>query len=80
MVTAGLTPYQALKTGTVNVASYLDMKDAGVIKKGAAADLILLGGNPLVNISETKNIEGVMLNGKWLPKEYIRAELKRLEK
>ena len=80
MVTAGLTPYQALKTGTVNVASYLAMKDAGVIKKGAVADLILLGGNPLVNISETKNIEGVMLNGKWLPKEYIRAELKRLEK
>ena len=80
MVTAGLTPYQALKTGTVNVASYLDQKDAGVIKEGAVADLVLLGGNPLVNISETQNIEGVMLNGKWLTKDYIRAELKKLEK
>ena len=80
MVAAGLTPYQALKTGTVNVASYLGLKDTGVIKEGAVADLVLLGGNPLANISETQNIEGVMLNGKWLTKDYIRAELKKLEK
>jgi imidazolonepropionase-like amidohydrolase len=80
LVAAGLTPYQALKTGTVNVASYLDQKGAGVIKEGAVADLVLLGGNPLVNISETQNIEGVMLNGKWLTKDYVRAELKKLEK
>ena len=44
------------------------------------ADLVLLGGNPLVNINETQKIEGVMLNGKWLSKEYIDAELKKLEK
>ncbi|HXR79932.1 MAG TPA: amidohydrolase family protein, partial [Saprospiraceae bacterium] len=80
MVAAGLTPYQALKAGTVNVATYLKMKDAGVIKEGAVADLVLLGGNPLVNINETQKIEGVMLNGKWLSKEYIDAELKKLEK
>jgi imidazolonepropionase-like amidohydrolase len=80
MVAAGLTPYQALKTGTVNVANYLKMKDAGVIKKGAVADLVLLGGNPLADINETQKIEGVMLNGKWLSKEYIDAELKKLEK
>jgi imidazolonepropionase-like amidohydrolase len=80
MVTAGLTPYQALKSGTVNVATYLKMKDSGVIKEGAIADLVLLGGNPLANIGETKKIEGVMLNGKWLSSEYINAELKKLEK
>lgn len=80
MVKAGLTPYQALKTGTVNVASYLNLKDAGVIKQGAVADLVLLRGNPLVNISETQNIEGVMVSGKWLSRDYINAELKKLEK
>jgi len=80
LVKAGLTPYEALKTGTVNVASYLNMKDAGVIKEGAVADLLLVSGNPLANINETQNIEGVMLNGKWLSKEYINAELKKLEK
>jgi imidazolonepropionase-like amidohydrolase len=80
MVSAGLTPYEALKTGTVNVANYLGAKDAGVIKVGSVADLILVNGNPLANINETQNIEGVMLNGKWLSREYIDAELKKLEK
>ncbi|HEX6226302.1 MAG TPA: amidohydrolase family protein [Chryseolinea sp.] len=80
MVAAGLTPYQALQAGTSNVATYLKMKDSGVIKEGAVADLVLLGGNPLTNIKETQRIEGVMLNGKWLSKEYVDAELKKLEK
>lgn len=80
MVRAGLTPYQALRTGTVNVATYLGMKDAGVIKEGALADLVLLRGNPIADITQTQNIEGVMVKGKWLTKEFIKAELKKLEK
>jgi imidazolonepropionase-like amidohydrolase len=80
MVLAGLTPYEALKTGTVNVASYLRMENAGVIKEGAVADLILINGNPLTDIRQTQNIEGVMVNGKWLGRDYISAELKKLEK
>jgi imidazolonepropionase-like amidohydrolase len=80
MVRAGLTPYEALKTGTLNVAKYLNLPNAGHISKGAAADLVLLGGNPLADITQTKKIEGVMLHGKWLPKSYIIEELKKLEK
>lgn len=80
LVDAGLSPYQALKTGTINVAKYLKMENAGVIKKGAVSDLILLGGNPLKDINQTKNIEGVMAGNLWLSKEYITAELKKLEK
>lgn len=80
LVDAGLSPYEALKTGTVNVATYLGQGDAGVIKVGNVSDLVLLGGNPLGNISETKKIEGVMIGKKWLQKEYLQSELKRLEK
>lgn len=80
LVRSGLTPFEALKTGTVNVARYLNLPDAGVIKEGAVADLILISGNPLVNISETQNIDGVMLNGKWLSEEYLQSQLKQLEK
>jgi imidazolonepropionase-like amidohydrolase len=80
MVRAGLTPYEALRTGTSNVATYLNKSDAGVIKVGAPADLVLITGNPLINIGETQNIDGVMVNGKWLSKEYIQAQLKKLEK
>jgi imidazolonepropionase-like amidohydrolase len=80
MVDAGLTPYQALQTGTVNVGKFLNNPNIGTIKIGAVSDLILLNGNPLDNIEETKNIEGVMLGNQWLSKETIGKELKKLEK
>ncbi|MBD0284951.1 MAG: amidohydrolase family protein, partial [Flavisolibacter sp.] len=80
LVDAGLSPYEALRTGTVNVARFYRQPDWGVIKEGAVADLILLNGNPLANIDETRNIEGVLLNGRWLSKNWIKDQLKSLEK
>ena len=80
LVASGLTPYEALRTGTVNVATYLNIPNAGVIKPGAVADLILIAGNPLTDISQTKKVEGVMLRGQWLSKAYIDNGLKKLEK
>lgn len=80
LVDAGLTPYQALLTGTVNVAKYLNLADAGTIKPGAIADMILINGNPLADITNTKKVEGVMVRGKWLSKSEIETGLKKLEK
>ena len=79
MVDAGLTPYQTLRTGTVNVAAYLNKPDWGTIKTGNVSDLVLLTGNPLTDISQTKQIEGVMMETNWLSKAYIQQELKKLE-
>jgi imidazolonepropionase-like amidohydrolase len=80
LVQAGLTPYEALRTGTYNVGRYLNRADVGVIQKGAVADLLLLNGNPLQDISQTQNIEGVLVGKQWLSKAYIKQELKKLEK
>lgn len=80
LVDAGLTPYEALKTGTVNVASYLKKSDSGTIKTGNVSDLVLLSSNPLEDINHTKRIEGVMIGTQWLPKSFLDAELKKLEK
>jgi imidazolonepropionase-like amidohydrolase len=81
LVDAGLTPYEALKTGTTNVASYLNKSEnTGMIKKGYASDLVLLNGNPLKDITHTRAVEGVMIGSNWLSKEYISSELKRLER
>ena len=80
LVDSGLTPYQALVTGTVNVAKYLNLADAGTIRPGAIADLVLIHGNPLTDITNTKKVEGVMVRGKWLSNNEIDAGLKRLEK
>jgi Amidohydrolase family len=81
LVAAGLTPYQALQTGTVNVAAYLNLSaTSGTVKVGAVSDLILLAGNPLKDITQTQKIEGVMLGPRWLPKTALQQALKKLEK
>jgi imidazolonepropionase-like amidohydrolase len=80
MVDAGLTPYQALQSATVNVAKYFNLKNSGMIKTGYVSDLVLLDANPLENIENTQKIAGVMLGKYWLPKQEITAELKKLEK
>ena len=80
MVDAGLSPYDALKAGTVNVGKFLKRGDIGVIKVGATSDLVLLNGNPLADIDQSKNIEGVMLGNLWMDKQYRDAEFKKLEK
>jgi hypothetical protein len=80
LVLSGLTPYEALKTGTANVANYLGKKDSGVVKKGAVADLVLLNGNPLDDIAQTRKIEGVMIGNQWMSKAYIDSELTKLKK
>ncbi|MGK2865003.1 MAG: amidohydrolase family protein [Chitinophagaceae bacterium] len=79
-VDAGLSPYEAIKTGTVNVGQFLNRDDIGIIKTGAVSDFILLNGNPLEDISQTKNIEGVMMGNLWMNKEYLSSGLKKLEK
>jgi imidazolonepropionase-like amidohydrolase len=67
LVAAGLTPFQALDTGTVNVARFLNEEGrSGVIRAGARADLVLLDANPLVDIGNTMRISGVMVNGRWI--------------
>ncbi|CAN5427632.1 amidohydrolase family protein [soil metagenome] len=80
LVDSGLSPYEALRTGTVNVATFLNKPNSGTIKTGNVSDLVLLNGNPLQNIDESKNIEGVMLGNLWLPHNYVQQELKKLEK
>lgn len=79
LVDAGLSPYDALRTGTVNTGRFLGRDDIGIIRKGAVADLVLLNGNPLEDISQTNNIEGVMLRGVWMDKSYLDTELRKLE-
>jgi hypothetical protein len=80
LVGAGLTPYEALMTGTVNVARYLKKDNEGVVRKGVVSDLVLVNGNPLQDIAQTKNISGVMIGNQWLSREYLEMELKLLRK
>lgn len=79
LVQAGLTPYQALTTGTRNVAVYFGTQDsAGTVAVGKRADLVLLDGNPLQDIHYTAGPAGVMVGGRWLSRAAIEAHLDTL--
>ena len=76
IVAAGLTPYQALLTGTRNVATFFDVEDEqGTVAVGMRADLVLLDANPLAEIRNTANPAGVMVYGHWLPRSEIERRL-----
>ena len=76
-VASGLTPYQALATGTRNVAAHAGTLDrTGTIEVGKRADLVLLQGNPLQDIANSSRINGVMIRGRWLPKAEIERRLR----
>jgi len=63
-VQAGFTPMEAIQAATVVPARVMGMeKEAGTVEKGKRADLILINGNPLEDIHNTRNVEYVITNG-----------------
>jgi imidazolonepropionase-like amidohydrolase len=76
LVDAGLTPFQALRTGTANVGVYFKTgSTTGTLAAGKRADLLLLDANPLRDIDNTWKIAGAMVNGRWLSKADIDTRL-----
>ena len=66
LVESGLTPMEALVGGTLENARYFKIDDRlGSVEVGKLADLILVEGDPLQNISNMRRIKRVMLNGVW---------------
>ncbi|TFF36018.1 amidohydrolase family protein [Mucilaginibacter psychrotolerans] len=64
-VAAGLTPAQALKTATITPAQVMGLdKKTGSIAIGKNADIIIVDGNPLNNISDIRNVKVVIKGGK----------------
>lgn len=77
---AGLTNAQALRAATVRAAEAADRKGLfGEIREGASADLLLVGGSPLENLSALRSPRGVMARGRWLGEkdlENLRSRLR----
>ncbi len=76
LVTAGLTPEEALRAGTVEPARHLGLADEfGQLRPGLAADLVMLSADPTADIGNVRAIEGVMVRGRWLDRRALDAGL-----
>ncbi|KAE9966515.1 hypothetical protein BLS_006952 [Venturia inaequalis] len=59
----GLTPLEALRSATSVTARRMNFDDRGRIAPGLNADLLLVEGNPMVEIDDTLNVRGVWREG-----------------
>jgi hypothetical protein len=80
LVMSGLTPYEALRTATVVPAAFMRAPDRfGTVALGARGDLLLVPGNPLVDIRHLRRPDGVMARGRWYPRERLDEMIAVLE-
>ncbi len=81
LVTAGLSPYEALRAATANAGEFLHRADrVGTVAVGKQADLILLDPNPLENVANARRIAGVVVRGRWLSDADIRTIIQELRR
>ena len=68
LVTAGLTPMQAIVSATRDASACLGLGDElGTLRPGLDADFLVLAGNPLDDIANSKSIESVWIAGNRVP-------------
>jgi imidazolonepropionase-like amidohydrolase len=79
-VEAGFTPMEALQTATSNPAKFLGTEaNAGSVEPGKIADLVLLRGNPIEDIQNTRKIELVVAAGRLFDRAALDQLLMKVE-
>ncbi len=80
MVDAGMTPLAALQSATINPAKFLGRtSETGTVEPGKSADLLLLGADPLADIRNTTQIQGVWLKGQYFDKKSLTDLLEKVK-
>ncbi len=65
LVSAGLTPLEAIQAATLNGANFLGVDHMfGSLAAGKVADFVVLTADPLADITNSRTIEAVWMNGK----------------
>jgi imidazolonepropionase-like amidohydrolase len=74
LVRAGLSPLEALEAATVQPARFFGVAaEMGAVAEGYLADLVLLGADPLADITNTRTVEAVVSKGELLTREELDA-------
>jgi imidazolonepropionase-like amidohydrolase len=76
LVAAGLTPLEAISAATRRGAQLLHADSLGMLASGKVADLVVLNANPANNIAATRNIAMVMIRGRMIRPDSLRATWK----
>jgi imidazolonepropionase-like amidohydrolase len=77
-VEAGLSPAQALVAATRAGAEALRLDDVGTIRPGKIADIVVVAGDPLTNIRDTRKIKLVIREGMVLDRAQVANRLRTL--
>jgi len=75
LVAAGLSPLAALASATSEPATAFGLADRGRVAPGLRADLILVEGDPTVDIKATRRIVGVWKRGQAIGRDAYRAAI-----
>ena len=73
MVVGGLSPMEAMVTATSRSADRLGLADTGRLAAGARADFIVLDADPLDDITNTRRIDAVYLQGEAVERDFLSA-------
>ncbi len=80
LVEAGLPPIDALRAATSGATRFLGLADSvGTIRPGMRADLVVLAGDPLADIRNTRRVLLVVLAGRVLARSDLDALLSAAE-
>ena len=85
LVEAGLKPVEALRAATMNAGRFFERclgpeTRVGLLKPGYEADLLLLDQNPLADVTALRDLDGVMLDGRWFERAQLDFKLAELER
>jgi imidazolonepropionase-like amidohydrolase len=75
-VRLGMSTAEAIEVGTARAADMLGLADVGRLANGKRADFLVLDGNPLDDILNTRRISAVYLHGDRLDRDALLAKWK----
>jgi imidazolonepropionase-like amidohydrolase len=75
MVRTGMSPADVIISATANSATLLEMEDIGTVDVGKKANFIVLDANPLDDITNTRRISAVYLDGEAVDREAVGFQL-----